>query len=109
MRPASRRNQQKPVEVPAGQASRAVLRRVDPGNESSYGSLSECVHCGKRIKFVARHNMLQVICNVYVGGIWHHNEMYHEPCYQEAGFPHGMADTSHPKRVTSKMQVPVTV
>jgi hypothetical protein len=63
--------------------SRAVVRPVDPGNSAT------CRHCGAAVKFVARAGLRQVIANVYEGGVWCRVEHYHEPCYTEAGTPHG--------------------
>jgi len=63
--------------------SRAVVRNIDPGNSAT------CRHCGAPVKFVARAGLRQVIANVYDDGIWDRVEHYHEPCYAEAGTPHG--------------------
>ena len=63
--------------------SRAVLRLIEAG------STAECPHCGERVKFRARHRDQQVICNVYVDGVWDRVEQYHAECYGEAGDPHG--------------------
>ena len=63
--------------------SRAVTRLIEAG------SMTECVHCGERVKFVARERHQQVICNVYVDGRWNRVEHFHAPCYLEAGEPHG--------------------
>jgi hypothetical protein len=65
--------------------SRAVLRTIDPGNSAT------CSHCGTAVKFVARAGLRQVIANVYESGVWARVEHYHEPCYGEAGAPHGEA------------------
>jgi hypothetical protein len=65
--------------------SRAVLRTIDPGNSAT------CSHCGTAVKFVARAGLRQVIANVYEAGVWSRVEHYHEPCYSEAGAPHGEA------------------
>ena len=65
--------------------SRAVVRTIDPGNTAV------CAECGAPVKFVARAQLKQVIANVYVGGTWDRVEHYHEPCYGEAGAPHGPA------------------
>lgn len=65
--------------------SRAVLRTIDPGNSAT------CSHCGTAVKFVARAGLRQVIANVYEAGVWSRVEHYHEPCYSEAGTPHGEA------------------
>ena len=63
--------------------SRAVTRLVEPG------SAVECAHCGERVKFQARARHQQVICNVYLKGVWDRVEHYHAPCYGEAGEPFG--------------------
>ena len=65
--------------------SRAVLRPVEPGNDAV------CAHCRAPIKFTARQHRRQAIANVYVDGTWSRVEHYHEPCYEEAGEPHGPA------------------
>lgn len=65
--------------------SRAVLRLIEAG------STAECPHCEERVKFRARHRDQQVICNVYVDGVWNRVEQYHEECYDQAGSPHGEA------------------
>ena len=65
--------------------SRAVVRTVDPGNTAV------CAHCGAPVKFVARAQLRQVIANVYVDGSWNRVEHFHEPCYGQAGTPHGDA------------------
>lgn len=66
-------------------SSRAVVRTIDPGNTAV------CAHCGAPVKFVARAQLKQVIANVYVEGAWNRVEHFHEPCYTEAGAPHGEA------------------
>jgi len=63
--------------------SRAVLRLIEAG------STAECPHCEERVKFRARHRDQQVICNVYIDGVWNRVEQYHAECYEEAGDPHG--------------------
>ena len=63
--------------------SRAVLRKIDPGNSAS------CVHCQQPVKFVARKTLTQVIANVYVDGRWNRVEHFHADCYIEASQPHG--------------------
>jgi hypothetical protein len=68
--------------------SRAVLRDVEPG------SAVECKHCGERVKFQAKVRPKQVICNVYVGGRWDRVEHFHANCYEAAGLPHGVVDTT---------------
>ncbi|HEX5265438.1 MAG TPA: hypothetical protein VFW24_01575 [Acidimicrobiales bacterium] len=65
--------------------SRAVVRTIDPGNTAL------CAHCGAPVKFMARAQLKQVIANVYMAGVWDRVEHFHEPCYDTAGAPHGMA------------------
>jgi hypothetical protein len=68
--------------------SRAVLRDVEPG------STVECAHCDERVKFQAKVRHKQVICNVYEKGTWVRVEHYHQACYELAGEPHGVVDTT---------------
>ena len=68
--------------------SRAVTRLIEAG------SMTECEHCGERVKFRARHRDMQVICNVYDKGVWLRVEQYHLECYGEADSPHGEATKS---------------
>ena len=68
-----------------GETSRAVNRSIEPGNSAV------CPHCGQTVKFQARVQGRQVICNVYVDGKWDRVEHYHTECYEEAGQPHGEA------------------
>ena len=63
--------------------SRAVLRLIEAG------SMTDCVHCDKQVKFRARQRDQQVICNVYENGEWRRVEHYHFECYEHAGSPHG--------------------
>jgi DNA-directed RNA polymerase subunit RPC12/RpoP len=63
--------------------SRAVTRLIEAG------SMTECTHCGERVKFKARERHMQVICNVYVKGTWDRVEHFHAPCYDEADQPFG--------------------
>jgi hypothetical protein len=63
--------------------SRAVLRDVEAG------STVDCSHCGERVKFQAKMRNRQVICNVYVRGVWDRVDHYHSECYEVAGKPHG--------------------
>ncbi|MDH3301448.1 MAG: hypothetical protein OES24_13165 [Acidimicrobiia bacterium] len=65
--------------------SRAVVRLIEAG------STAECPECGERVKFRARHRDQQVICNVYIDGVWDRVEQYHAECYETAGSPHGEA------------------
>ena len=63
--------------------SRAVVRLIEAG------STAECPECGERVKFRARHRDQQVICNVYVDGVWNRVEQYHAERYETAEQPHG--------------------
>jgi len=65
--------------------SRAVERPIEAG------STAVCAHCGSPVKFVARQQGRQVICNVYEKGRWQRVEHYHDECYREAGEPYGPA------------------
>ena len=65
--------------------SRAVVRNVEAGSSVS------CAACGERVKFQAKVRHQQVICNVYVKGVWDRVEHYHAPCYEKAGAPYGEA------------------
>lgn len=65
--------------------SRAVLRRIEPGN------LAVCTHCAQPVKFAAKLHKMQVIANVYVSGRWNRVEHFHEDCYSEASSPYGDA------------------
>jgi len=65
--------------------SRAVLRRIEPGN------LAVCSHCGQAVKFAAKLHKMQVIANVYVEGRWNRVEHFHDECYGEADAPYGFA------------------
>jgi hypothetical protein len=60
-----------------------VLRTIEAGNDAY------CAGCGDRVKFQARSKHQQVICNVYVKGVWARVEHYHAECYEAAGSPHG--------------------
>ena len=60
---------------PVTLGSRAVLRRVEAGN------LAICVTCGEQVKFAAKQNKQQVICNVYVDAKWDRVEHFHADCY----------------------------
>jgi hypothetical protein len=66
-------------------ASRAVLRLVEAGSDSS------CQHCKLPVKFVAKLKGRQVIANVYVEGRWDRVEHFHDSCYWDAGEPYGPA------------------
>ncbi len=66
-------------------SSRAVLRRVEAGNSAL------CTGCGEPVKFSAKAQRQQVICNVYVGDRWDRVEHYHDACYEAAGEPYGTA------------------
>ena len=63
--------------------SRAVVRTVEAGNSAI------CAHCGVQVKFVARAQLRQVICNVYEDGVWQRVEHFHADCYLEASEPYG--------------------
>jgi hypothetical protein len=64
-------------------SSRAVLRTIEPG------SSVDCQHCGQRVKFQARVRLMQMICNVYLDGVWQRVEHFHADCYEQAGKPYG--------------------
>lgn len=68
--------------------SRAVVRRIEPGN------LAVCTHCGQPVKFAAKLHKMQVIANVYVDGRWNRVEHFHAECYDEAVEPYGAAEAS---------------
>ena len=65
--------------------SRAVLRRIEPGN------LAVCAHCSQPVKFAAKVHKMQVIANVYEDGRWNRVEHFHDECYGEALSPYGNA------------------
>lgn len=65
--------------------SRAVVRSIEAG------SAATCEACGEQVKFRAKTRAHQVICNVYVKGVWNRVEHYHFDCYMEAGEPYGTA------------------
>ena len=65
--------------------SRAVIRTIEPGNSAT------CPQCGQMVKFQARTQGRQVICNVYIDGKWDRVEHFHSACYEEAGHPYGEA------------------
>lgn len=67
------------------QTSRAVVRTIEPGN------FAHCRQCGGQVKFQARSQARQVICNVYDDGRWQRVEHFHAICYGEAGQPYGPA------------------
>lgn len=67
--------------------SRAATRLIEPG------SSTDCTHCDERVKFQARIRATQVICNVYVAGVWDRVEHYHSDCYELAGSPYGEPST----------------
>ena len=68
--------------------SRAVTRRIEPGN------LAVCAQCSQPVKFAAKLHLMQVIANVYVDGRWNRVEHFHAHCYGEADSPYGYADES---------------
>lgn len=65
--------------------SRAVTRRIEPGN------LAICITCSQPVKFAAKLHKMQVIANVYVDGRWNRVEHFHSECYDEAALPYGDA------------------
>lgn len=67
--------------------SRAVLRRIEPGN------LATCVTCAQPVKFAAKLHKMQVIANVYVDGRWNRVEHFHDECYAGANAPYGEASS----------------
>ena len=72
----------------AVRASRAVVRSIEAG------LYVDCAHCGERIGFRAKdRSALQVVSNVYAGGVWKRVEHFHDECYDDAGRPHGDAQT----------------
>jgi len=73
------------AKTPTKWKSRAVIRLIEAG------STAECPHCNERVKFRARHRDQQVICNVYLDGVWNRVEQYHAECYETAEEPHGKA------------------
>ena len=83
-KPAKKAAAKKPA--PRKWESRAVTRLIEAG------SMTECEHCGERVKFRARHRDMQVICNVYTKGVWTRVEHYHDECYVKAGEPFGPAE-----------------
>lgn len=62
-----------------------MLRSIEAGSDVY------CARCGERVKFQAKVKQQQVICNVYVHGVWDRVEHYHAECYQRAGEPYGAA------------------
>ena len=78
--------------------TRAVVRRVEPGNDV------RCVRCGKQIKFAARTHSRQVIANVYLDDSWNRVDHFHEECYLEANEP--VRTDRHPRRAVHRLRVP---
>ena len=79
--------------------SRAAVRRVEPGSSAI------CVGCSTQVKFAAREQRMQAICNVYTDGRWNRVEHYHAECYDEAGQPYGepaVPTSSHSGRSATK-------
>lgn len=72
--------------------SRAVVRRIEPGN------LAVCVTCAQPVKFAAKLHKMQVIANVYVDGRWNRVEHFHDECYTDADAPYGEAAAVLEKR-----------
>jgi hypothetical protein len=68
--------------------TRAVERLVPAG------TMLNCKHCDKAIKFAARVRNKQVIANVYKRSKWDRIEHFHPECYLDAGNPHGEVDIS---------------
>jgi hypothetical protein len=81
--------------------SRAVVRRIEPGN------LAVCAHCGQPVKFAAKLHKMQVIANVYVDGRWNRVEHFHDECYDEASSPYGDArsDNAPSRRASAPVSV----
>lgn len=72
-------------------ATRAVLRRIEQG--VGQNGETPCPGCGQRMKFRSwRDKAFMVLANVYEGDRWARVEYWHDPCYQEAGEPHGHAE-----------------
>ena len=71
------------VAAPVAAASRAVIRRIEPGN------MAVCSHCNQPVKFAAKLHKMQVIANVYVDGRWDRVEHFHDECYAVGGAPYG--------------------
>jgi hypothetical protein len=65
--------------------SRAVVRPVEAGNSAI------CELCDEQVKFKAKTKGQQVICNVYVKGVWARVEHFHFECYLVANEPYGPA------------------
>ena len=63
--------------------SRARVRTIEPGNSAI------CPVCDQQVKFQARTQGKQVICNVYEKDKWQRVEHYHLACYGEAEEPYG--------------------
>src|SRR4051812_6347281 len=66
-------------------------RRRAGGRNVEAGSSVSCAACDERVKFQAKVRHQQVICNVYVKGVWDRVEHYHAECYAKAGQPYGEA------------------
>lgn len=78
------------------QRSRAVMRSVEAGCSAT------CTLCDQPIKFRVKLKAHQVICNVYVDGVWVRVEHFHYECYGEAESPHGDAvDGGRPTRASA--------
>lgn len=75
--------------------SRAVERKVEPGLDA------DCAGCGERMKFSARRRQTQVICNVYVEGLWNRVEHFHPDCYEARERPYGPAVYGQPHQFAS--------
>ena len=64
-----------------------MVRTIEPGNSAI------CPGCDQQVKFQARTQGKQVICNVYEDGKWQRVEHYHITCYDEASEPYGAPST----------------
>ena len=85
---AAGRTGNKRQRVTAPKLSRAVVREVKAGSHVM------CAACGDLVRFRARLKLREVICNVYVDGVWARVEHYHADCYATAFEPYGSADAS---------------
>ena len=86
----AKKSTRRSVSTPSGKPksprrSRAVVRSIEAGSAVS------CQKCDERVKFQAKIRAQQVICNVYVKGVWDRVEHFHSKCYGKAGKPYGEA------------------
>lgn len=81
-------------DAPFEKKSRAVLRIIEPG------LFVRCARCDEPVKFISAQKVKprQVICNVYVDGVWSSTAHFHETCYTAAGEPYGVPDKRKPMR-----------